>query len=285
MSALMRHVLNLKLDTDVFSLRVFASAVSIASSVMVSTPAAADWSEISEADSKIYLRTEGPKTYLSTGWDADYSGRSFLVQMKADSGYNPRSEIVYKELAPGYFFKWIKNPADLLKTFNYLKSGARVTGTTQRFADSYAFDWVTLEKDERACFAFVSTQGQGGGDGQTSAGTSYIAGYYCNRVKVPITPEDASVVLGAIGTKDSGTRMPGPTVSVAGSIAAPKPTSQPLVKAPAVGATPVKPAASAASGEKDALERKLARAKSLFEKGLIDQQDYENLKQQILKEF
>lgn len=249
------------------------------------TLASENWSAMSEAQSRLYFSLPGDKKYSGTGWNARYSKRRFLMQMVSGSSKSPRAEIVLSELAPGYFFRNLGGPENFLTYFTFLTAGAKVSGSTQRFAGDHAYDWVDATQSNRACIVFISARGQGGGDGQTSDGTSFIAGYYCNPEGRQMTAEIATTVLAAIGTKDAGAPAPEPLVTVSGATSSPdakrKTGSAPKSAEPASRA-----AAPATNGSsEDNLERKLVRAKSLFERGLIDKQEYEDLKEQILKEF
>lgn len=255
----------------------FVSVLAVGGMLAWATPAAAQ-NRITETENKLYLAVDIDREHYASGWDADYSSRSFQIRSIPSSSAKPRVEIFYQELAPNYYFRTIKGPSEVVRTFNYFKgSPATPKGGERRHVGKAEFDYVLIDHRNRECAAFIDPDGQGGGDGQVSAGKSYITGYWCGPTGETLSTGDLAKIFDAIGVKDAGSPTPG-LVSLDG-----RPTS--TSRSGSGGSSA--PAAKTASpdlGSGDA-EARLKKAKDLFEKGLITQGEYDDIRRKILKDL
>lgn len=253
----------------------------VAGGVLVPSTQAYAQSRITEKENKLYLAVDIDREHFASGWDSNYSTRSFHVRVIASSGYDPRAEITYVELAPGYFFPRISGPQEISKFFNFF-GGAPVTpqGGKRQHVGKTEFEYILTRHRNRECAVFVDPDGQGGGDGQTSDGTSFIAGYWCAPSSETLSTKVLVKVLDAIGTKEAGSSGPG-LVSL-------KETSPRT--ATGRSATDSDSGRLAGSESKADLEtgdaaQRLKKAKQLFEQGLITQDEYADIRRKILKDL
>lgn len=229
---------------------------------------------INASQSKLYMSVDVRRVYSTTGWDADYSKRRFFIQVIPRSGADPQSEVFLSELAPGYFFPNIGDPASFRSYFNFFGGSGSLEGGTRKHVGTSEFDWVFVKHQNRECALFVDADGQGGGDGQTSDGTSFIAGYWCAPTNQSLSMQTIGTVFNAIGVKEAGNPAPA-SVSINGSR-----KSAVEQKSPETKKAPTPPLVG-----NDDPETRLLKAKSLLDKGLITQEDYDAIKQEILEKL
>jgi len=120
---------------------------------------------------------------------------------------------------------------------------------------------VLAKNGLRDCILFVGKSGQGGGDGQTSEGTSVVKGYYCSDPDEGMTEVDLLRVVDQIGTKQIGDPAPEPRMVHVEKTEQPK--AQNGSRAPSI-------------------EKKLGNLKALWEKNLITKEDYDRKRKEIL---
>jgi hypothetical protein len=235
---------------------------------------AAKWSTILESQSLIYLSLDIKKKYSETGWNDDYSVRSYRIVAidSTSSAFSaPRVEIYYYDTAPGVFFPTISGPKESIKNFLFFKPGYSVDSKeiyhkTSKVRLHYLL--VHQRTTMRDCIAFVGKSGQGDGDGQTSDGTSYFLGYYCNPVNEKFDQAKIDTILQSIGIKEQG-------------VIAPAPMSKKTDKK-TLSSVSLKDKASQLLKSDKELEEKLETIKQLFKKKLITQEEYDAMRKKIL---
>ena len=240
---------------------------------------AADWKTIDESQSRLYVAAVPDPQYAETGWNESYTSRAYRAVQADRTPSDPRAEIYYFELAPGRFFPALPRPADQVVKFNYLKSGFTASGDEGYFARGLRMRYLTGRRANRSCVVFVGGVGDGAGDGQTSAGTAYTTGYYCEPAERPLDARRTEEVLASIGLKEVGktaparfTDRPSPKASVPASTGQAS-TGQTSSGQPSAGRT------SAAGSD---TERSLLEAKRLYEKKLITEGEYEAMRKKVL---
>lgn len=190
-------------------MRLILAAASLGVIALTGPVQAAEWKQTDEAQSRIYVSAVPDPEYGETGWNPSYTHRSYRAVKLDRSSSDPRLEIYYHELAPGQFFQRIKGPEEQASKFNYLKSGFTVVGQEGSHARQLRMRQIVIDKGPRQCVVFVGSAGDGAGDGQISAGTAYLSGYYCEPSGVKLDRIKVESVLDSIGIKEVGRAAPG----------------------------------------------------------------------------
>lgn len=170
---------------------------------------AAEWHDLTEHQSRLYLALDLPKTIRGTGWNERYSRRSFRIGVFTKKRQDPRANINLKELAPNYFYPTTIEAKDLLNHFKYFKPPrAIVRETALTTFNGFRATHIIAEAKGRSCLLFSGKSGQGGGDIQTSEGTAALYGYYCHPAGKKMTEYHVNYILASIGMKNEGDLPP-----------------------------------------------------------------------------
>jgi hypothetical protein len=175
---------------------------------------AGEWSKIDPSQSPIYFRSDLVKNYKGTGWNSNFSGKQYLIDAVHRTGTS--GELYLEILAPGYFFETLPSTKGGLKYFLFLQNNFHFNGSVkvhqaQNIDIEYIFGERASDSGDRNrhCILFTSKSGDGSGDGQTSAGTQFLAGYFCYGQNVMKEEAGLLRMIDQIGFKTIGAPAPG----------------------------------------------------------------------------
>ena len=141
---------------------------------------ATKWANVANSLSNLDFTINCPKKIFATGWDADYSQRSFRVIVPVNNNSKLRAEIHYVKLAPSMFYSAMSELKNLLRKFNYTKNSFSDVGLEQSCGGPLEVRYNPFRIGGLNCIIFAGARGDGAGDGQPLAGTSKPVAYYCS---------------------------------------------------------------------------------------------------------
>lgn len=233
---------------------------------------AASWKDQPPPRSPILFNTsesERPIKCSETGWNASYSARRFRC-FGLNGVSNPRYEIDFQELAPGYGFTTNKSLEKWAQSFNFLKPG-RIVGEGTVVTKTGGFPYIKINRDSRECVAF-KVQGSYFPSGNKLEGSTIVTGYYCDAEATSLSASEIDSFFRRIGVK--GLWQPS---AVAGPPIVNSSTSTPSSSSKSTSSS-----ANKSSSVSTSIGDELRELKSLYEQKLIPEDVYKEQVKKVL---